>query len=70
MRTVRVLPRTIGACVRVCGGYVVLGSNGEFTLLTDEERVELVRHVRRLAAPDKLVIAGAGCECKTYLATV
>ena len=45
-------------------GYVVLGSNGEFTFLTVDERVEMVRRVRQLTASDKLVIAGAGCECK------
>ena len=55
-------------CVCVCTleGYVVQGSNGEFTYLTAEERVEMVRRVRQLAARDKLVIAGAGCECKIY----
>lgn len=41
---------------------MVQGSNGEFVYLTDEERVEMVRHVRQLAPSDKLVIAGAGCE--------
>jgi len=40
------------------------GSNGEFTYLTVEERVQMVRRVRELAADDKLVIAGAGCECQ------
>lgn len=43
-------------------GYVVLGSNGESTFLTVDERVEIVRRVRQLTARDKLVIAGAGCE--------
>ncbi len=42
-------------------GYVVGGSNGEFPLLTIEERVEVVRRVRQ-AAPDRLVIAGSGME--------
>src|SRR3990172_4054923 len=43
-------------------GYVVGGSNGEFPLLTIEERVEVVRRVRRRAAPDRPVIAGSGME--------
>ena len=43
---------------------MVLGSNGESTFLSVEERVEMVRRVRQLTAHDRLVIAGAGCECK------
>lgn len=43
-------------------GYVVGGSNGEFPLLTIEERVEVVRRVRRRAAADRLVVAGSGME--------
>ncbi|XP_078589104.1 4-hydroxy-2-oxoglutarate aldolase, mitochondrial-like isoform X1 [Branchiostoma floridae x Branchiostoma japonicum] len=43
-------------------GYVVQGSNGEYTYLSDEERVELVRTVKQAAAPGKLIIAGSGCE--------
>ena len=48
-------------------GYVVLGSNGEVTYLTAEERVEMVRRVRQLVGQNKLVVAGSGCECKTQL---
>ena len=43
-------------------GYFVGGSNGEFPLLTIEERVEVVRRVRRRAAADRLVVAGSGME--------
>ncbi|KAI8485591.1 4-hydroxy-2-oxoglutarate aldolase, mitochondrial [Branchiostoma belcheri] len=43
-------------------GYVVQGSNGEYTYLSDTERVELVRTVKQAAAPGKLIIAGSGCE--------
>ncbi|XP_023676040.1 4-hydroxy-2-oxoglutarate aldolase, mitochondrial [Paramormyrops kingsleyae] len=43
-------------------GLVVQGSNGEFPYLTVEERVEVVRHVRRALPKDKLVMAGSGCE--------
>jgi len=48
-------------------GYVVLGSNGEFTYLSVDERVEIVKRVRQMtdaASRHQLVIAGAGCECK------
>jgi dihydrodipicolinate synthase/N-acetylneuraminate lyase len=50
-------------CVYVCAGYVVQGSNGEYPLLTSQERVEMVSHVRQLMSPDKLLIAGSACEC-------
>jgi len=43
-------------------GYVVGGSNGEFPLLTLDERVEVVRVARRTAAPGRRVLAGSGME--------
>ncbi len=43
-------------------GVVVLGSNGEFALLSHQEKVELVGFVRKHLAADKKVIAGTGCE--------
>lgn len=43
-------------------GLVVLGSNGEFALLSYEEKVAMVRFVRENLPKDKLVIAGTGCE--------
>jgi 4-hydroxy-2-oxoglutarate aldolase len=43
-------------------GIVVGGSNGEFPLLSVEERVEVVSQVRRRIAPGRLVIAGSGME--------
>jgi 4-hydroxy-2-oxoglutarate aldolase len=43
-------------------GLVVLGSNGEFALLSYNEKVELVRFVREHLPRDKKVIAGTGCE--------
>ncbi|XP_029351943.1 4-hydroxy-2-oxoglutarate aldolase, mitochondrial [Echeneis naucrates] len=43
-------------------GLVVQGSNGEYPYLTVEERVEVVRTVRRSLPLDKLVMAGSGCE--------
>jgi len=48
----------------ICIGYVVQGSNGEYPLLTTQERVEMVKKVRQLISPDKLLIAGSACECK------
>jgi 4-hydroxy-2-oxoglutarate aldolase len=43
-------------------GLVVLGSNGEFVLLDENEKEALIDLTRELAAPDKKVIAGTGCE--------
>jgi 4-hydroxy-2-oxoglutarate aldolase len=43
-------------------GLVVMGSNGEFVLLTPEEKVELTRFVCARAKGKKLVIAGTGAE--------
>eukprot|EP00916_Digyalum_oweni_P020679 GHVL01034469.1.p1 GENE.GHVL01034469.1~~GHVL01034469.1.p1 ORF type:complete len:352 (+),score=34.99 GHVL01034469.1:113-1168(+) len=43
-------------------GYVVQGSNGECAFLTAEERVEMVRRVKKMVPQEKLIIAGSGCE--------
>jgi len=43
-------------------GIVVLGSNGEFAYLSNEEKLELVAFVRKNFTKDKKLIAGAGCE--------
>ena len=43
---------------------MVLGSNGESVYLSIEERVEFVERATEMAGKDKLIIAGAGCECK------
>lgn len=43
-------------------GLVVLGSNGEFTLLSQEEKVQLVKEARKNLPETKSVIAGTGCE--------
>ena len=43
-------------------GYVVQGSNGEYVYMTDEERVELIRRVKDMMEPDKLLLGGSGCE--------
>lgn len=44
------------------GGYVVQGSNGEYVYQTAEERIKVVEHVVKAAAPGKVILAGSGCE--------
>ena len=43
-------------------GTVVLGSNGEFVVLSPEEKRIIIRAVCELSAGKKPVIAGTGCE--------
>jgi 4-hydroxy-2-oxoglutarate aldolase len=43
-------------------GYVVLGSNGEFVLLKQAEKLKTIEAVRESLPPGKLLIAGTGCE--------
>ncbi|XP_063056701.1 4-hydroxy-2-oxoglutarate aldolase, mitochondrial [Engraulis encrasicolus] len=43
-------------------GLVVQGSNGEYPYLTAEERLEVVRRVRRILPKGMLLMAGSGCE--------
>ncbi|MDO8942750.1 MAG: dihydrodipicolinate synthase family protein, partial [Desulfobacterales bacterium] len=43
-------------------GYVVCGSTGESVMLTAEEKFLCWETVAAAAAPDKLLIAGTGCE--------
>ena len=43
-------------------GLVVLGSNGEFTYLSDEEKIEVLKTARQAIPEDRLFIAGTGCE--------
>ena len=43
-------------------GYLVHGSNGEFCYLDTRERLEMVKTVRGLCGPDKLLLAGSGAE--------
>lgn len=46
-------------------GYVVLGSNGEFVLLSEKEKLQVVEHARACVPPERLLIAGTGCESTT-----
>ncbi|MEK7727613.1 MAG: dihydrodipicolinate synthase family protein, partial [candidate division KSB1 bacterium] len=43
-------------------GYVVLGSNGEAPLLSDAERLEVVRVARKEIPSDQLLLVGTGME--------
>jgi len=43
-------------------GLLVLGSNGEFTYLSDEEKVEVLKTARQAIPKDKLFVAGTACE--------
>jgi len=43
-------------------GIVALGSNGEFVVLSPEEKRKLISEVCRLAKGKKSVVAGTGCE--------
>lgn len=43
-------------------GYMPLGSNGEFHSLSDEESLDVIKIIRKNAAPDKVIMAGAARE--------
>ncbi len=43
-------------------GFVLLGSTGEFVLLTTDEKKAVIEQGRKTISDDKLVIAGTGCE--------
>jgi 4-hydroxy-2-oxoglutarate aldolase len=43
-------------------GYVVLGSNGEAPLLSEAEKLELVRVARQAIPAGKILLAGSGLE--------
>jgi 4-hydroxy-2-oxoglutarate aldolase len=44
------------------GGYMPLGSNGEFRGLTDEESLEVLKLIARKKSPGKTLMAGTGRE--------
>jgi 4-hydroxy-2-oxoglutarate aldolase len=46
-------------------GFVVLGSNGEYVALSEEEKRSIVDTVVQSAADEMLIIAGTGCESTT-----
>ncbi len=43
-------------------GLVVLGSNGEYVYLSDQEKREVIETAASAAPQDMLIIAGTGCE--------
>ena len=43
-------------------GFVVLGSNGEYVYLSEEEKRAIVDTAVQAATDEKLIIAGTGCE--------
>lgn len=43
-------------------GFVVLGSNGEFVFLSEQEKLQILEEARAAIPPDKLLIAGTGCQ--------
>ncbi|MBE6934983.1 MAG: dihydrodipicolinate synthase family protein [Ruminococcaceae bacterium] len=43
-------------------GFMCLGSNGEFRMLSDDEALEVIRAASSYADPDKCFIAGVGRE--------
>ena len=43
-------------------GIVALGSNGEFTMLSQEEKLSLIAAIRKGISASKLLLAGVGCE--------
>lgn len=43
-------------------GYVVLGSNGEWSFLTAEEKLEVLKTARQAIPKDKLMVAGTASE--------
>lgn len=43
-------------------GYLLLGSNGEFVMLSDEEKLEVLRAGREIIPKEKIMLAGTGCQ--------
>ncbi len=43
-------------------GYVALGSNGEFVLLEEDEKISLIKSIRKTMPEAKPLIAGTGCQ--------
>jgi len=49
-------------CATPVSGLVVLGTNGEFVHLSEQEKLEVLRTARQAIPKGKLFIAGTGCE--------
>jgi 4-hydroxy-2-oxoglutarate aldolase len=46
-------------------GIVVMGSNGEYVMLSEKEKTLLMETARAAISPDMLMIAGTGCQSTT-----
>ena len=51
-------------------GYIVLGSNGEWVLLNERERIEVLKTARQAIPTDKLMIAGTAAESTVHTVTM
>ncbi len=49
-------------CAAPVAGLVVLGTNGEFTHLNDQEKLEVLRTARAAIPRNRIFIAGTSCE--------
>ena len=49
-------------CNTPLNGLLVLGSNGEFTYLNEQEKIEVFKTARKAIPRDKLFIAGTWCD--------
>ena len=57
------LSENIGRWVQTpLAGLLVLGSNGEFTYLSDKEKLDVLKAARQAIPKGKLFIAGTGCD--------
>ncbi len=43
-------------------GYIVLGSNGEWVFLNEQEKVDVLKTARQAIPKEKLMVAGTACE--------
>ena len=43
-------------------GYLILGSNGELVMLSEKERIEVLKTARTVIPEDKVMMAGTGCQ--------
>ena len=57
------LKRNISALCRYdLRGFVILGSNGEYVMLSEQEKLLVLHTARQVIPSDKLLIAGTGCQ--------
>ncbi len=49
-------------CKTPLAGFVVLGTNGEFVYLDEQEKLDVLKTARQAIPKDRVFIAGTGCE--------